>query len=199
MVTQCPWTSVRDVLDDEEPDSTLVCRAKQNPAAFGPLYERYQDGVRSYAYRSLGDWEDAADVTQQTFAQALAGLNSFQDRDDSFRSWLFRIARNEVINLRRQHVRRREHGLQSVDWMADPGTSPEDQAIATDERAVTRAEVLRLPLAQRQCCVLRFAGLSHRETADRLGKSEVAVRASYSRGLAALRTVLTDPDTRCLA
>lgn len=193
MVMQCPLTPPPEL------DSALVSRAKQDPAAFAPLYERYRDDVLRYAFRSLGNWEDAADVAQQTFAQALGGLGSFHDRDDSFRSWLFRIARNEVINLRRQHARRREHGLQNADWMADPGSSPEELAIATDERTATGAVVLQLPLAQRQCCVLRFAGLSHRETADLLGKSEVAVRASYSRGLAALRTVLVDQDARCLA
>lgn len=173
-----------------------MCRAKRNSAEFAPLYERYQDDILRYAFRCLGNWDDAADATQQTFANALGGLATFEDRGDSFRGWLFRIARNEVANQRRQHARRREHGLQSADWMADPASTPEELAIVTDERTVTRALLLQLSPAQRECCVLRSFGLSHRETAAILGRSEVSVRASYSRGLASLRGLLRGSETQ---
>jgi RNA polymerase sigma factor (sigma-70 family) len=179
-----------------ESDAALVCRAKQDTRAFAPLYERYRDDVLRYAFHCLRNWEDAADVSQQTFANALGGLASFQDTNDSFRRWLFRIARNEVINRRRQQARRSEQALHEVDLVPDVGRSPEELAILTDEHATARALFLRLTPAQRQCCALRFAGMSHRETAARIGKSEEAVRASYSRGVAAMRVLLDDSDLR---
>lgn len=177
-----------------ESDTALVFRAKQDIRAFAPLYERYREDILRYSYRCLGNWEDAADATQQIFTNVLDGLPWFQDSNDSFRRWLFRIARNEVIDRRRQQMRRRERALHEADWVPDAGGSPEELAILTDESTIADVLFLRLPPAQRQCCALRFAGLSHRETAARLGKSEVAVRASYSRGMAALRALLDDPS-----
>lgn len=175
-----------------ESDSSLVRLAKQDIRSFAPLYERYRDDVLRYCVHCLGNWEDAADATQQTFTNALAGLARFQDTNDSFRSWLFRIAHNEVINHHRQRTRRPEHPLTEMDWLADAGRSPEELAILADDH--TRVYVLLLSLTpeQRRCCELRFSGLTYGETAAVLGKSEVAVRASFCRGLAALRDLMED-------
>ena len=59
---------------------------------------------------------------------------------------------------------------------------------------MTRVYVLLLSLTpeQRRCCELRFSGLTYGETAAILGKSEIAVRASFCRGLAALRDLMED-------
>lgn len=196
MLMHCNLTANSVVPLVQESDTALVSRAKQDMRDFGPLYERYRDDVLRYTFHCLGDWEDAAEVTQQTFTNALAGLARFQDTDDSFRRWLFRIARNEVVNRRRQQARRRERALHEADWVPDVASSPEELAILTDEHATAHSLFLQLTPAQRQCCALRFAGMSHRETATLLGKSEIAVRASYSRGLAVLRVLLDDPEHR---
>jgi RNA polymerase sigma-70 factor (ECF subfamily) len=175
-----------------ESDSALVRQAKQDIRAFAPLYERYRDDVLRYAMHCLGDREDAADATQQVFTNALAALSRFEDTGDSFKKWLFRIAHNEVTSRRRQRARRPEHALHDAEWVVDAGRTPEELAIMTDERALANILVMRLTPEQRRCCALRFSGHSHRETAVLLGKSEVAVRASFSRGLATLRDSVDD-------
>src|SRR5215204_2992316 len=175
-----------------ESDASLVREAKQDVRSFAPLYERYRDDVLRYCVHCLGNWDDAADATQQTFTNALAALSRFQDKNDSFRSWLFRIAHNEVINRHRLRARRPEQPLSEVDWVADAGRSPEELAILTDDHTRIYLLLLSLTPEQRRCCELRFAGLTYGETAAVLGKSEVAVRASFSRGLAALRGLLED-------
>jgi RNA polymerase sigma-70 factor (ECF subfamily) len=173
-----------------ESDASLVYMAKQDVRLFAPLYERYRDDVLRYCVRGLGNWEDAADATQQTFTNALAALSRFQDTNDSFRSWLFRIAHNEVINRHRQRMRRSEHPLTDVSWVADGGQSPEELAILADDHTRISVLLLRLTPDQRRCCELRFSGLTYGEAAAMLGKSEVAMRASFSRGLAALRDLM---------
>lgn len=173
-------------------DSSLVRLAKQDMRAFAPLYERYRDGVLKYCVHCLGNWEDAADATQQTFTNALAGLARFQDSNNSFRHWLFRIARNEVIGRHRQRARRPEHALPMVEWMSDPGRSPEELAILADANLHVHLLLIRLTPAQRRCCELRLSGLSHREIAALLGISEDAVRTSCCRGMAALRDLMEE-------
>lgn len=178
-----------------ESDASLVQLAKQDVRSFAPLYERYRDDVLRYCVHCLGNWEDAADATQQTFTNALAALAKFRDTNDSFRSWLFRIAHNEVIDRHRLRARRPEHPLVEVDWVEDVSRSPEELAILADDH--TRVYVLLLCLTpeQRRCCELRFSGLTYGETAAILGKSEVAVRASFCRGLAALRDLMEDMES----
>jgi len=175
-----------------ESDSTPVHLAKQDVRWFAPLCERYRDDFLRYCAHYLGNWEEAADATQQTFANALAALSRFQDTNNSFRGWLFRIAHNEVVSRHRQQTRRAEHPLAEEDWVADAGRSPEELAIPADDHTRVYALLLSLAPQQRRCCELRFSSLTYGETAAILGKSEVAVRASFSRGLAALRGLLED-------
>ncbi len=175
-----------------ESDAYLVCLAKQDVRSFAPLYERYRDDVLRYCAHCLGNWEDAADATQQTFTNALAALPRFQDANDSFRSWLFRIAHNEIVDRHRQRARRPEHPLTEVSWIAATEQSPEELAILADAHTQVYVLLLRLPPEQRRSCELRFSGLTYGETAAILGKSEVAVRASFCRGLAALRDLMED-------
>src|SRR5215218_10666797 len=96
-------------------DASLVLLARQDSRAFAPLYERYRGDILRYTLHCLGNREDAADATQQTFTNALAGLSRFQDTGDSFKRWLFRIARNEVIDRHRQRARRPEFALNEAD------------------------------------------------------------------------------------
>src|SRR6266508_1165199 len=79
-----------------EDDAVLVVRAKADRQAFAPLYLRYVDPIYRYCYRRLGTTEAAADATSQTFAKALNGLPGC--RETAFRSWLFAIAHNVLVD-----------------------------------------------------------------------------------------------------
>src|SRR5687767_11861893 len=171
-------------------DAALVADARVDRHAFAPLYERYRDDVLRYTFYCLGDWEEAADAAQQIFANAMAGLPRFIDRGDSFRPWLFRIAHNEVCTRQRGRSRRPQNQLHDADDMADPAPSPEEVAIAADDHARLRALLAHLPPARRQVCELRIAGLTDKEIAHILGKSDGAVRTAQSRAVAQLRDLL---------
>ena len=88
--------------DDEEP--ALVDAARSDPAAFVELHARYEACVWRYLRARTATEEDAADLTQQTFLQALDGLPRYRERGLSFAAWLFRIARNVATD---HHRRRR--------------------------------------------------------------------------------------------
>lgn len=86
----------------EVADALLVRRAQGTPAAFAPLYARYRDRVVADCFYRLGDRDEAEDAAGAVFVNALRHLAAFADRDGSFRSRLFRIARNEVVDRRRR-------------------------------------------------------------------------------------------------
>jgi RNA polymerase sigma-70 factor (ECF subfamily) len=161
---------------------------------FAALYERWRDDIFRYVLGCLRNREDAADATQQIFANAFASFPRFQGDQEACRYWLFRIAHNEVVTRHRQRSRRIECQLAGLDWIADTSRSPEELAILADTTARLDALIHRLPPEQCRCCALRLAGMSHSEIACILGKSEAAVRVSYARGRAVLRDGLRDPE-----
>ena len=77
-------------------DAAIVMAAQRDLRAFAPLYEKYFDSVYGYCLRSLRDSEAAADAASQTFAKAMKALPKYKAW--SFRSWLFSIAHNVIVD-----------------------------------------------------------------------------------------------------
>ncbi len=184
-------------------DLAIVRLAQADPRAFAPLYEHYSPIVYHYCLRRLSHAERAADATAIVFTKAIAALPRFTPdprRDGStFRSWLFTIAHNVVIDaLRRQgnHISldRFAGPLADSPALIDPAASPEDLAIVADESRRLRALLAQLPDRQRAIVELRLAGLSGAEIAHALGMSESAVKSAQFRAYGTLRGLLRDPD-----
>ncbi len=75
---------------------------KGQTAAFGELVRRYQDRLYNTVYRLVGSAEDAQDVVQEAFLHAYQSLDRFKG-DSRFFTWLYRIAVNSAISLKRKH------------------------------------------------------------------------------------------------
>jgi RNA polymerase sigma factor (sigma-70 family) len=170
-----------DVADDD-----LVVRARVDRAAFAILYARYADRIYWYCYLRLGDRELAEDATSLTFAKALAALPTC--REDRFRAWLFRLARNVVVDAVRE---RRQHApLEDAAWVPDLSPSPEDIALRQEGNDRARTLLAQLSEGQRWIVELRLAGLTGAEIARVLGRPHVWVRVTQLRAYQRLRTIL---------
>lgn len=181
---------------DRDPDLQDVLAAQSDRAAFGTLYRRYLDRVYGYAFYLLGDHHDAEDVTERTFLAALSAIGSFRDEGASFRSWLFRIAHNQVANALRSRGRRSTASLDAVEHPSGALDPAATVGAADDARELRRA-LDGLSPDRRQVLVLRFVdGLTAREIGVVLGRSEGAVRVLQHRALRELATVLDDGRTR---
>jgi RNA polymerase sigma-70 factor (ECF subfamily) len=172
----------------DDDDVALVRAARENRAAFGLLYERYVDRIYAYLRARTGNPEDAADLTQQVFLQALEALPRYRVGQAPFAAWLFRIARNAAINAhrRRPHV---------VAWDLVPEAL---QPVVEDDLAaglIQRERVARLrtlfgalDAGARELLVLRFtARLTMAEVAAVIGVSEGAAKMRLIRALRSLK------------
>lgn len=167
-----------EILDD------LVERAAARDAdAFRELFLRYHDRLYRYAYLRVGKPEEARDVLQDVFLAVWRGLPGFRrEHEASFPAWLFGIAAHVVGTHHRKARRRAEVQLGSV-----PDREIEFEGHTVNRRMLVQA-LGRLPEMQREVVVLRFmVGLTGREVAGAIGKSQGAVEALQLRALRQLR------------
>jgi RNA polymerase sigma-70 factor (ECF subfamily) len=177
---------------DEPEEHLLVRRAQQSPRAFGPLYLRYRDAVINYCSYRLGDQFEAEDAASTVFVKALGSLRHFHDRDGSFRTWLFRIAHNEVVDRQRRRTRRPEAPIDLLRERPGGGPTPEDVAADTDAHLRVLALLTALPPRERAVLELRAAELRTEQIAAVLGISAQNVRSTQWRALARMRVLMAN-------
>jgi RNA polymerase sigma-70 factor (ECF subfamily) len=172
---------------DETGIDRLVAAAKAGDSeAFGAIFDAYHDGLYRYVASRVGRPSDAEDLTQLVFVKALEALPRYEARGIPFGGWLYRLARNTVID----HLRtRHEHVvLEALAERPDAGPGPEAVASARQDIEAVGAALAELTDEQRDAIALRFfAGLSAREAAVAMGKQEGTIRGLQFRGIAALR------------
>ncbi len=174
------------------PDEALMEEVKAGShTAFQALYDRHSRRVFNFLLRSLRDRQIAENLLQETFLRVFAQRGQYRPTA-TFRTWLFTIARNLLIDQLRQRSGRPElENSEPLEAAADPGATPLQQVEAQELGERLQAVVLRLPPSQREVLLLsRFAGLDHEEIARVTGASPTAVRVTLHRALRRLREIL---------
>jgi RNA polymerase sigma-70 factor (ECF subfamily) len=175
---------------DDAAIERLVAEARDGDTwAFGMIFDQYHDAVYRFIASRVHRPSDAEDLTQHVFVKALEALPRYEARGIPFGGWLFRLARNAVID----HVRtRHEHAeLDAIVGWAHGDSGPDEIAVVRQELDAVGAALASLTDEQREAIELRFfAGLSAREAAEAMGKQEGTVRGLQFRAIAALRRQL---------
>lgn len=189
-LTQVGLTSLPAVANrrrEEVDDDSLVRAALDDSAAFDELYARYMPRVYRFCRTRASNEEDAADLTQQTFIRAFSALGRYKVGSRGFAPWLFRIARNAATDAHRRA--RHTVPLDDIaDLPSDATTDPAARALASDDLAGLRRALATLRPDVRDLITLHFTvGLTVREVAVVVGKSESATRMQLWRTLRALR------------
>jgi RNA polymerase sigma-70 factor (ECF subfamily) len=167
---------------DDAAIERLVTRAQGgDTVAFGEIFDHYQEPVYRYIASRVYRPSDAEDLTQLVFVP--------------FGGWLFRLARNSVIDFVRT---RHEHAeLDIISGRAGDEVGPEEVAQLREDLEAVSGALALLTDEQREAVALRFfAGLSAREAAEAMGKQEGTVRGLQFRAIAALRRQLGLEDDR---
>ena len=176
-------------IDDETIERLVAAAQAGDPEAFGALFDHYYAPVHRFVANRVGRPSDAEDLAQLVFVKALEALPRYEARGVPFGGWLFRLARNLVID----HVRtRREHAtLDLVVEQATEEDGPDELAALRQEMDSVALALRRLTPDQREAIELRFfAGLSAREAAVAMGRQEGTVRGLQFRAIASLRREL---------
>lgn len=183
-----PDTRTETAAPLDSAEAQVVERAREDPDAFGALYETYVDRIYAYIYHRVGNVQDAEDMTARTFYRALDKLDTYEDRGLPFSAWLFRIAHNITANWHRDRSRRRFLSLDRLWGHSHHDDTPERQIEQEETHAALWAAIRRLPEDRRTLLLLKFGSqMSNVEIGALLEKSESAVKSLYFRTLASLR------------
>jgi len=171
-------------------DEELMLKlGRQDMSALGELVQRHQQRVLGLAFRTLGKWDLAEDVTQEAFLRVHRAAGDYKPKA-KFTTWLYRI----VVNLCLDERRRQARGGTSLDDVPlEAQTEPEGDVAEKEEIAqLVRTAVHGLPERQRIALVLhRYDGLSHGEIAEVTGWTVSAVESLLVRAYANLRQKLS--------
>jgi len=156
-------------------------------AAFGNLYGIYLDRIYRYVFYQVKDKMTAEDITEEVFLKAWKAINSCKGKEQTFSSWLYRIAHNRVIDIFRSQRKERTVEMETVAELNQPAVEIETEL---DHQEILN-NLTDLPPNQRQVIILKFIeGLDNQEIGRIIGKSQGAIRVLQTRALAKLREKL---------
>ncbi len=169
----------------------LVGRAQKGDAdAFAALYEEFAPQVQRFLARRLYGPDDVAeDLTADIFVKVFEKLDRYDDRGQPFAAWLFRVARNHLVDYLRLLPRRAACSLDAAAEIRAPRS--EGALGQVLDSHTLEAALARLTPVQRQAVTLRFLdGKNTAETAAIMGHSEDSVKKLQARGLLGMRRAL---------
>ena len=164
-------------------------------AAFGEIYDVLVDDLYRYVYAKVRD-TDREDVCSDVFLKVWENIGRYEaQKNVSFRSWFFTVARNVVID----HYRKRRDTLEIDEALQIPDMSVEASPSREINRELDNEYLLgllgRLKDEYCQAITLKYLNeCSNAEIAQIMGKSETAIRILVHRGLKQLKTMVAGPE-----
>jgi RNA polymerase sigma-70 factor (ECF subfamily) len=185
-------------MDEGEGDVELIVRSRDEPDAFGIVFERHAETLLGYFARRTLDPEAAADLVAETFAEAFASRRRFKDQGLGAIGWLYGIGRHQLSRYFRTGAvdarARKRLGMPRREVSAEDYERIEELIdFERVGRAIAKAFSV-LSEEQRDALTLRvIEGRPYREVAEALRCTEETARARVSRGLKRLATSLDRP------
>lgn len=182
----------------EEADLRGVVRraSRGDEEAAARLFDEYYPRVYRYAAARLGPGPTAEDAASETFAKVVREIERFKWRGAGFEGWLFRIARNAIVDIQRRAGR--ETLTEELVEPREPSHDGSPEAVFAGIETATelRAVLDELPPEQREVLLLRFgAGLDTNETGRAMGRNANAIRQLQLRALRNIRAMIPEKVT----
>jgi RNA polymerase sigma-70 factor, ECF subfamily len=176
----------------------LLVAARDEPRAFGDVFELVNDDLLAFFYRRCFDAHAANDLAQETLARALVHLDRFDPDRGNGRQWLFGIAHRELLTWFRRgraEAKARERvGMRLLPLPDDALEHIEALVDAQEVQAALADALAELSPSMRRTVELRVGeGLGYDEVAAALGCTAAAARVRVARALAHLQRALGGP------
>lgn len=168
----------------------------EDKARLAALYAEHGARIHRFLRDLLCDAALAADATQETFVRAYRKLSAV-DENARMAPWLFGIARNVSLELRKARARAGRHVVYGTEADAPARGSPESDYLGREALRMVGAALSELPEERRAMLLLRLDhGLSYDDIATTMGCSLAKVKVEIFRAREVLRATMTDEKAR---
>ena len=183
---------------NNQTDGALLRRAVRDAAAFDELYRRYEPIVVAYLQRRTCDAELTADLTAETFSDALRNSHRFRDDGQPAVGWLLGISRHRHL----RYIERRSAESRAIQRLGTEREAVSDASLERIEAVIDLdaagnpfvAALADLPETQRDAIRAHVLDeIPYEALADQLGVSAATVRQRVRRGLRRIRAVVGEP------
>jgi RNA polymerase sigma-70 factor, ECF subfamily len=180
-------------MDQKTEEEIIVRILNGDRQAYALIVDGYKVLIYNLAFRMTGNYQDADDLTQETFIKAYNNLWRF-DRKRRFFSWLYTISLNCIRNHLKKNKNDRflEHP-EKKQYTDNEQQSPEARIIAAQESDAIDFALSALDNQLRALLIMKYSqNLSFEEIAEITGKSLSAVKMRIYRGLERLKVLMTE-------
>lgn len=188
----------------DDQSSLITALQQHDRSAWSAAVDRHLHEVYGFVYHLAGgDRAVAEDLNQETWLEALDGIDRCDATRGSFRNWVFGIARKRVaLYYRRRALRGNATSFHSPfeesAALAEVSVLPKDLLEQVEQRSVVRAAVLVLDDDRRKALIWKYVdGLSLEAIALRIGRTTKAVESLLSRAREQMRGLLAGYMTPC--
>jgi RNA polymerase sigma-70 factor (ECF subfamily) len=154
------------------------------------LIAAYYDEIYIYTCRQLGDKQLAMDITQEIFITAWQAIGGFDESKAGFRTWLYRIATNKIIDYRRKHrpetIPFEEIADTALDFAFDKTLFIREIEAYISTLPPDTSRILRLHI---------YGGYSFPEITEMLKQSEAKIKSQYYRAIKQVRKEFFDHES----
>lgn len=172
--------------------------ADGDTAAFETLYTRHKQALFRYVRHSCNNEAVAHELYQDIWLHVVKGRESYR-LESPFRAWLYRIARNRLIDHYRQQPALADSALDPESNISQLSTltttplTPEEVAVLGQRIQVLHAALQNLPTAQRESMLLRYiAGMSVKEISELVSEGAETIKSRLRYATAKLRLQLKE-------
>lgn len=175
-------------------DAELIKKAQAGEVgAYGELYKRYLDTIFRYLRCRVPDEHTAEDLTETVFLRAFEKLDGYTDRGHPFSTYLYRVARNQLVDFYRGQ--KEEGELDQAAGVESAEMGPEAQLELGDRQRELLAALGQLPSDYQEVIRLRILlELPTPTVAQWMERSEGATRVLLHRALKAVKVLLERQD-----
>lgn len=164
-------------------DTALIRAAQEDTAAFALLYEKYVGLIEQYFVRRMASRQEAEDLTQEVFIRAFRALPKFRIANASYHTYLLHVAHNLLVDSYRRSAKTQWWNRASFEEVVGETILPDLESLDTLLASLSPIERSVMLLTYRD-------GFKAREIAEKLGKTENAIKLILSRSRQKLRSVL---------
>ncbi len=165
--------------------------------AFPVIVRRYLKSIYNFIYRLVGNVAEAEDITQSVFLRVWKNIKSFK-REESFKTWIFSVARNAAIdwlrkkkNITFSDLERENDEEPTEDTLIDPALLPDELLINFEDKRKLEKIINQLPLLYREVIFLHYNNdFTFEEIGKILNKPLNTVKSQHRRALIMLKKSL---------